>query len=440
LNSNELNARRAAISILRAWQKQKNRISAELNQQLKRSSLSQDDRRLVTELVNGAIRMQGRLDWELAKIYRGNYSKLDPEVRLILLLAAHQIKFINRVPDYAAVSTAVELAKAINQSAGKLVNGVLRNYIRTSFVKPSAEKLQDYYAWMSHPQWLVEKWIRQWSLEKVSALTDWNNTIPALWVRINELDFTQSEFEEYCKLHRLEIEQFADIPRFYKVKEISKLLNSPLFPEGKLSVQDPAGGLVIRLLQPRKDDVIADGCSAPGGKTSYIAECLGNNGSVQAFDSDGDRLAKVAESAKRLGLENITLQQKDLGRQSIPATDKLLLDVPCSGTGVMAKRSDLRWRRNLGQILKLSELQFKILNNAAKYVNPAGVLVYSTCSLEPEENWQIIDRFLADNKNFRIEPAQSLLPEKYCDGKGALFTFPPVHKIDGGFAVRLRKE
>ncbi|NOZ08710.1 MAG: 16S rRNA (cytosine(967)-C(5))-methyltransferase RsmB [FCB group bacterium] len=439
MNSTQPGARRLAISILTTWTEKKERISTELNRRLTEKSLTDRDRRFITDLVNGVIRMQGRLDYELEKIYKGNYRKLKPELKMLLRSAAYQISFQDRVPDYAAVSTAVDLAKKINPSAGKMVNGVLRNYLRSSNDPPEKTSLKEFSAWLSHPLWLMDKWRQQWSLETAIALADWNNSIPGIYVRVNELRLTLSDFEAYCQSNHLAFEQFPELGCYYRVKEISRLLVSPLFKDGGLSVQDPAAGLVVRLLEPQKDDTITDGCSAPGGKAAYMAECLGNTGSIVAFDNDPERLSRVAETAERLKLGNLKTELKDISKQGFPPADKLLLDVPCSGTGVMAKRSDLRWRRNSRQIEELAHLQLRILQNAAEYVNPGGIIVYSTCTLEPEENWQIIEKFLSENKTYKIEPAQLFIPEKFCDEKGALFTFPPRHKIDGGFAVRLRK-
>ncbi len=440
MNSAQLGARRLAISILSAWADKKERISTELNHRLAEKSLTDRDRRFITDLVNGVIRMQRRLDLVLGKIYRGNYKKLKPELKMLLRSAAYQISFQDRVPDYAAVSTAVDLAKEINPAAGKMVNGVLRNYLRSSFDAPEKTELEEYSAWLSHPLWIMHKWQQQWSLDEAIALANWNNSVPGIYLRVNALRLKPEDFEAYCNANQLEFERFPELDCFYRVKEVSRFLNSTMFKSGALSVQDPAAGLVVKLLQPQVNESITDGCSAPGGKAAYIAECLGNTGSIRAYDNDLERLSKVAVAVKRLGLGNLSIEQKDIEIEAIAGTDKLLLDVPCSGTGVMAKRSDLRWRRSTEQIEELSRLQLNILRNASKYVNPGGVVVYSTCTLEPEENWLVIERFLAENKNYRLEPAGSFIAEQFCDAKGALFTFPPRHKIDGGFAVRLRKE
>jgi len=265
-----------------------------------------------------------------------------------------------------------------------------------------------------------------------------NNYRPLVWFRVNSLLWNADSFKEYCDENRLEYDQFDADDNYFCVKESGFVLASHLMPEGKLTVQNPAGGLVIKLLKPEKDEIVIDGCSAPGGKSTLIAEMMGNSGQILAYDTDIGRLQKVSENAARMKIDNINCYQKDLTVDLLPKADKILLDVPCSGTGVMTKRADLRWRRTPQEIEEFSRLQSKILKHSAGFMTKGSILVYSTCTLESEENWQVIDQFLSSD-GFELEPASDFVPESYTDEKGALFTFPPSHKIDGGFAVRLRK-
>ena len=213
-----------------------------------------------------------------------------------------------------------------------------------------------------------------------------------------------------------------------------------MFKDGKISVQDPAAGLVVKLVNPQKNEMIIDSCAAPGGKSSYMAEKMNNTGSILSLDSNEGRLKRLNSNISRLHITNIKTNLVDITEDKVPMTDKMLLDVPCSGTGVMSKRADIRWRRSIEDILEMHLLQRKILWSATDYIKTGGIIIYSTCSLEPEENWMVIDAFLKSHANFSVENARDYIPEKYVDNKGAMFTYPPEHHIDGGYAVRLKKD
>ena len=194
------------------------------------------------------------------------------------------------------------------------------------------------------------------------------------------------------------------------------------------------------MLDPQKDETIIDACSAPGGKTSYISELMENTGKIYAYDLSIERIGRLKTGLERLKATNVEISKKDTTKIDLPKVSKILLDVPCSGTGVMAKRADLRWRRTMDNILEMYLIQRKLLWHASTFLEPGGVLVYSTCSVEPEENWMVIDAFLNSHPNFKVEDASNFVPSEFVNENGALETFPPRHTIDGGFAVRLRKD
>jgi len=236
----------------------------------------------------------------------------------------------------------------------------------------------------------------------------------------------------------IEFEEFKYISDFFQINQHQKLIQSEIFKEGKISVQDPAAGLVVQLVDPQIKETIIDSCAAPGGKSSYMAEKMNNTGSILSLDSNEGRLNRLDSNISRLHITNINTDLVDITEDKVPMTDKMLLDVPCSGTGVMSKRADIRWRRSIEDILEMHLLQRKILWAASNYINPGGVIIYSTCSVEPEENLMVIDAFLKSHSDFSIESAKNYIPEKYVDQNGAMFTYPPDHKIDGGYAVRLK--
>ena len=207
-----------------------------------------------------------------------------------------------------------------------------------------------------------------------------------------------------------------------------------------ISIQNPANGFVVKLLNPKKGDSIFDGCSAPGGKSMYINELTGGDVKINSYDIDNKRIDVMNKYLKNCKINNIKCQQKDLMHDLIPNYDLGLIDVPCSGTGVISKRVDIKWRRKQTDILEMNKIQNKILNNVAQYLNSGGTLVYSTCSIEKEENWEIINNFLNSNDNFRLDIASKFIPDEYVDENGCLSIFPPIHDLDGIFAARLIKE
>ena len=443
MDKNELRTRRIAWEIIKRASYRNRRLSDVTAEIFRKEGdlISNQERRFITMLVQGTVRLSGRLDWELRQVFVGELENLKENLRILLRLGAYQLFYMNNVPDYAAVSTTVQLAKRIHNNLGGLTNALLRKLIKLEERdEPNKHTPISILAnYLSHPEWLISKWIKDHSYEHAKGLAEWNNETPSLWFRINQINYNNSKFKNYLKKEKISFKQFPYIPEYFNTDNSQDLLKSKLFKSGKLSVQDPAAGLVIHLLDPKNNDNIIDVCAAPGGKTSYIAELMNNSGSITALDVDSSRLNRLGNTIDRLQLTNVFTERIDITEDEIPMTDKMLLDVPCSGTGVMAKRADIRWRRSIDDILEMHLLQRKILWSASNYIKPGGVIIYSTCSVEPEENWMVIDAFLKSHTNFFIENAKDYVPEKYVDKKGAMFTYPPDHMIDGGYAVRLKK-
>ncbi len=444
MNKNELKTRRIAWDIIKRASNRNRRLSDVTAEMFRKEGklLDNQERRFITMLVQGTVRLSGRLDWELRHVFTGTYDDLKENLRILLRLGTYQLFYMNNVPDYAAVSTTVQLAKRIHANLGGLTNALLRTLIKLEQRNEPDEHapisiLSNY---LSHPEWIINKWIKDQNYERAKGLAKWNNVIPKLWFRVNRINYSPTKFKNYLNKNKISFTQFNHIPDFFQTDNCQKILNSEIFANGHISVQDPAAGLVIKLLDPIKPDNILDVCAAPGGKTSYIAEIMKNGGNIIALDPNKERLNRLINTINRLKLTNVITDLLDITKEDVPMTDKMLLDVPCSGTGVMSKRADIRWRRSIDDILEMHLLQRKILWSASKYIVPGGILIYSTCSVEPEENWMVIEAFLKSHSNFHIENAKDYVPEKYVDEKGALFTYPPIHKIDGGYAVRLKKD
>ena len=442
MNKEELKTRKIAWQIIKKSYSRDQKVSDISSEIFKQESdnLSESDKRFITNLVQGSIRMSGRLDWEIKQVFKGDYSDLKAPVKILLRLGVYQIMYMDSIPDYAAVATTVQLAKRIHNKLGGLANAILRTIIKESNNeipndKSSISDLSEYY---SHPEWLFAKWIKDYSLEDAISIAKWNNKTPNIWFRVNKRNYDIKLFKKYLDSENITYETFNHIPEFVTTSNNQELLKSKLFKSGKISVQDPSAGLVVHLIDPQDTDEIADVCAAPGGKTTYISEYI-NKGFINASDSDKNRLSKLKNNIIRLDIDNIEVNCLDITVSKINKTSKILVDAPCTGTGVMSKKADIRWRRSVEQVLEMHLLQRKILWSAAKYVKDDGILVYSTCSIEPEENYMVIDAFLKTHTDFSIECASKYIPKEYVDDRGAMVLFPPKHNIDGGFAIRLRK-
>lgn len=416
-------------------------LSNALNSSLyKINNISNIDKRFITMIVQGTMRLCGRLDWEIKQVYNGKLDKLKLNIKIILRMGVFQLLFMDKVPNYAAIDTSVNLAKIISPNLKSLTNALLRAIIskQNKNIPTKSSSLKELSQYLSHPEWLIEKWIKDIGFNKTKDLVDWNNKAPIFWFRVNTSLYSIESFIKYLKLEKIEFIQFGELKEFFKISNHQYIIQSEIFKNGFISVQDPSAGLVVNLLDPQKGEIIIDACSAPGGKTSYISEKLNNQGEILSYDIDIKRLNKLISNLSRLKINNVKAELKDVANDKLNKTDKMLLDIPCTGTGVISKKPDIKWRKNRKQLLEMSYLQKKILWNAAKFINPGGILVYSSCSIEPEENSLIIEDFLENHPQFNLEPGNLFISKKYIDNKGFMTTTPHQHKIDGSFAARLK--
>ncbi|MDZ7262778.1 MAG: 16S rRNA (cytosine(967)-C(5))-methyltransferase RsmB [candidate division KSB1 bacterium] len=439
-----MNPRQLAIQILSRMEKSDAYADILLTQELRKHNLSDLDKALVMELVNGTLRWRRKLQWILEQLYEGNWKKCPRLIRYILEVSLYQLLFLEKIPDYAAVNEGVVLARRLGSSywANK-VNGILRNFIRRKneirFPSLSENPVQAISVIYSHPQWLVERWLTRFGIEETEKLCQANNQTPLVTLRVNRLKTTPNALLKLLSEHGIEASFSQYLPDFLKVKNLPDLSRFEPFSNGLFTVQDESAGLVGILVNPEPGDTIIDLCSAPGGKATHLAELMGDKGTILAVDRNFNRLNLVRENYQRLGLQSLHRVQADATYFFSKKADKVLIDAPCSGLGVLAKRSDLRWRRTPEDIQTLAELQFRLLNNAASLLLKGGVLVYSTCTLEPEENEAVVERFLARNQNFHIVEAGRFIPSALLDSQGYVRTFPHKHQMDGSFAVRMIK-
>ena len=419
--------------------------------------MSPKDRGLCQELVYGVVRWQATLDWLIARKTGGRTQKAT--LQNLLRLGLYQIFWLDRIPNHAAVNETVEQAKqsGFGPQAG-FVNAVLRGYLRefdqTKALLAELKAAQPPLGY-SHPEWLLNRWQKRWGAEKAARLMDWNNTPPKTYARINDLKFPASEIQQAAHPAgagrpalqlkdagalltewRNENVEYDFIRRdwfeenlVFELKSHPPLAKLQSFQQGYFYIQDPSTLLAVHELNPQPGESILDLCAAPGGKLTYIAQLMRNQGRLIAHDTSEERLRLIQENCARLGVTRV----ETLSNSKFNATpgqnskfDKILLDAPCSNTGVMRRRVDLRWRIRAEEIERLRAVQLDLLRQGAAHLRPGGTLVYSTCSLEPEENEDLIQEFLRDHSGYRVQTQRELIPF--------------VDATDGAFVARLVRD
>lgn len=397
------------------------------------------DRRWTRELVYGMLRKRGRIDALLSERVRGGLGRLDPELLDLLRLGAYQLLEMGSVPAYAAIAQTVELAKQrAGIGAGKLANAVLRRLDRERdalTLPASADPIDALATEFSHPPWLVARWLERWSVDETRRLLAFNNTEPPIVAR--PVHVTREQLEASLEESGVRTANAPLVTDSVVLRPpVPALTEMGAFKRGQFHIQDPAATLVTQYAAITPGDLVLDLCAAPGGKAVELARTAG---AVFASDVSPHRLQRVRESVKRLQLDNLFVLASDARSPAVRPVDVVLLDAPCTGTGTMRRHPDARWRLKPSDLAVMTSLQWMLLSSAARIVKPGGLLVYSTCSLEPEENGAPIDRFLATHTDWTLEPPPAgAVPDDVLDA-GRLCVLPQRHGSDGSFAARLRR-
>ncbi len=401
------------------------------------AALSTRDRAWTQELVYGTLRLRGRLDHLLAAFVRRGLDAVRPDVLDALRLGAYQLREMGSVPAYAAVSQAVEMVRgAVGQGATGLVNGVLQSLRREgdAVVFPAFEDdpVAHLVSWGSHPRWLVERWLRFFGADATRALVEANNTRPELFLR--PVGVPPSEALAALAADGIDVARVSFAPDALRVAGPATAFDA--LAALPALVQDPAAGLVARYAAVPAGARVADLCAAPGGKAIELAQ---DAGYLAAADMSWDRLARLRENVARLPGQRMGLVVADARTPPFRPVDVVIVDAPCTGTGTLRRHPDGRWRLRPEDLIALARLQFEILEAAAAVVAPGGLLVYATCSLEPEENEERMDAFLAGHPEFEPAPPAAMPDPALLDGRGRLVVRPWVFGADGAFAARLRR-
>ncbi|MGE3802966.1 MAG: 16S rRNA (cytosine(967)-C(5))-methyltransferase RsmB [Candidatus Kapaibacterium sp.] len=439
-----------AIKILTRVDRSDSWLDKLLENTLAREQLDVRDKRLLRELTSGVMRHRERLDWVLTGFYHGEFQKCIPTVKNAMRVALYQLLFLDRIPHSAAVNESVEIIKRLKgkRSAG-IVNGVLRNIIRKldaiTWPDPDENIIHFHAVMESHPQWMVKRWSERLGIEETASLLKANNVRPTTSLRVNVQRTTVEHVKRELIALGASVERSVLMPSYLHVRHIPDLGTTDVFKEGFVTAQDDGAGLAVLLSGAKPGMRVIDLCAAPGGKSTAMAELMRGEGEIIAIDKYEAKLKQLSETITRCGFEQIIQPiVGDALTVEMDQADVVLLDAPCSGLGTLRRKPEIKWKRQPEEIRKLTELQRELLERATLLVKPEGVLVYTTCTTEPEENEMVISQFLQDHPEFQIESAEQFMPDSalrkgVVTDRGFLQVWPHRHGTDGAFGARLRK-
>ena len=465
----ESSARTVALRILLATERVGAMTDNGLERAITHARLDVRERALAVELVHGSLRHRGTLDWRLEKVSDRRIARLPVVVQMTLRLGAYQILNLSKIPPSAAVNESVRLVKRYSRQLGRdwggFVNAVLRSLTR-NVAPPWPETNHDPVTALavqySCPVWLAQRWVDRVGVEQAAVWCRASVERPPLTLRANTLRASRELLLDvltriHCVAHTTDVS-----PSGVRIEQNQSVQNLPLFHEGGFYVEDEAAQLVSFLLDPQPGERILDACAAPGGKATHMAALMKNEGEIVAMERDPERMKLVTDNCARLGISIITPLLSDamsvtlsLGSDRQPLAgraanraafdrpfDRILVDAPCSGLGVIRRHPEGKWYKQVDQLKKHQETQRQLLDRTSRLLRPGGLLVYSTCSTEPEENEQVIGHFCRTHQEFQRESVAPVLPPaglSLITRQGDFFTAGNVHSMDGFYAARLRK-
>lgn len=450
-----LDTRHVALNILLGCHKKNCTLDQSLDYaQTDLDRLSRQDRNLCHALVFGVLRQRGYLDFIIKSFSTKPLEKTEVNILYILRMGLFQLFFLDRIPAFAAINTSIDLAKTqTSTGAAGFINALLRSVQRAreetrqpghefiALPDPQKHLAAHIQARFSLPGWLVKRWLAAHGKEKTLGLCQTLNTLPPLTLRVNTLKTDRKRLRIHLEAQGFEVEPTEHSPHGLSISSPGKAVTDiEGFQQGWFQIQDEAAQLVSYILDPRPHETILDACAGLGGKTCHMAQLMENTGSILAVDSQAHKLESLAQEAQRLGINNIQTQQIDLLKADIrdfPGYfDRVLVDAPCSGLGVIRRNPDTKWKRDFKDVLRLSALQKKILNSGANLVKPGGILVYAVCSCEPEENEQVVQAFLKKRKDYSLDPG---FDSPLKTSQDFFKTYPDHIGMDGFFAARLKR-
>lgn len=437
-----MNSREVALNIVNRVLNEGAYSNIVLSKELNASDLSDKDKALTTELVYGTLRRKNTLDTIISNFVK-DISVMNNEVLNILRIAIYQMHFLDKVPEFAACNEAVEMAKKQSAQDSKLVNGILRSYTKNPDEIDINGGVVDKLAYQySFEPWFIRMIYKQYGEENGRKILQGLNQTPKVTVRVNA---SKADFDEvYDRLEEMEydVEEGYVCPEAVIIKGGRSIENNELFNEGLITVQDESAMLVAPVLDVENGDTVLDLCAAPGGKTTHIAELLEGTGKVLAFDLHENKLSLIKENVERLGLSNVEVEVMDatkINSKYISASDKVLIDVPCSGIGIIRKKPEIKWNKTRKSLKDLVPTQREIMENAWAYLKNGGTMVYSTCTLNKEENEENVAWFLNKHKDAKIEKIFLGNKDNLLYNEDGSLTILPNEYMDGFYIAKIRK-
>lgn len=412
---------------------------------LRQFPLIREEKNLLTELVYGVCRRYNYLLWVIEQLSTRPIKKLHPTVRILLCIALYQLIYLDRIPESAAVNETVKISKKITHVGNsRFINGILRNFLRkkNQIVLPMKnENPISYYSLKYNvPEWLVRYWAESWGMSRTERILAAFQEQPLMCIRVNTLKMSAEDLKKRLSDEKISFETVPYTRDAFIIKQRADLIFGDLLQNGLIYIQSISSMMPAIILEARPQEKILDMCAAPGSKTTYLASLMENRGTIDAWDIYPHKINLIRENAKRLGISIIHAEVKDATR-SYPALyntyDKVLLDAPCSGLGVISHKPEIKWRRSETDLMEFPKVQKKLLENASRYIKKDGILVYSTCTLNKKENENIIEEFLSSHPGFvNVDFSISVAGESK---NGMMTLWPDQFGSDGFFLAKLRK-
>lgn len=439
-----MNSRELAFKTLYDIERNKNYSNISINKNFKNVNISDQEKGLATELIYGIIENKYYLNYIIDKLSKIKSKKMSTYVKISLWLGIYQILFLDSIKDHAAVNESVNLIKKYDKKSSGFVNAILRNVLRQkdSIMEIKDKDINDELSIKySYNPWIVEKWIKDFGQEFTEDLLDANAEKPNLYIRTNTLKISRDELIGKLAKEGIKCTKVNGIDEAIMVQNLKNIEGNELFKLGYFTIQDISSMLVGKIANPEKDSKVLDICSAPGGKTTHVATIMENTGQVIARDVFDHKLKLIKSTVNRLGLTNVSIENRDalkLDDNSIDKFDYVLADVPCSGLGIIRRKPEIKFKE-ASELSGLPDIQSKILNNASKYVKENGTLIYSTCTIHDEENIDVVEQFLKENKNFELVPIENINIDLDNQEKGYIKIYPNIHGMDGFFIAKLKR-
>ena len=425
--------RKVTYDIISEFEKNKSQLKLTRDRIINKADISTNDKSRIIVFTNEVVKWRKKIDYYISFNLKKSINKLDKRVLNILRLGYYEILFDSKIPIYASVDYWVQFTKIrFGRKKAGFCNAILR---KAKKVKINSNKnFKNLSIFFSYPEWLVQKWENQFGMEQTIKLLKYFNLPPSYFLRVPKNKKISSSLNIFKNLKIQNNES-----NFFRIESgLSDILEDDFFKKNNCSIQDRASGAVVEILNPEPGSTVLDVCAAPGTKANYISDFLNGEVEIHASDIDPIRMKLGVSRSESLSL-NINWSNKNATKDLFLKSDYVIVDAPCSGTGVLGKKLDIRWRRKKSDIKSFATIQLNILKNISKFVKNDGILVYATCSLENEENWDVVSQFLKFDNSFTIDSPIGLIPNEWINDKNCMQTIPYKHKVDGMFAARLVK-